>query len=128
MGRNCSFSFFLSREFVMNCEENLVLVGSCIEPLTVLPEPHGLEAMGLESVGLADWWIEIAGDDRWTVYQRLQSLGCRCTCAIGEPLRLQVRSPQDLVQAWMVLRHQSLGCADRRQALLATLETCWQLA
>ncbi len=74
-----------------------------------------------------DWWIELAGDERWTIYQRLQDLAIDCHCQIGAPLQVRIDSPQDLVQCWSVIRHAAMQSGDRL-VLAAQLENCWKLA
>jgi hypothetical protein len=72
----------------------------------------------------AAWSVEIAGHDRWAIYQRLQSLAIDCHCGVGAPLTIQIHSPQDLIQCWSVMRHTVGG---DRLAQAAALETCWRL-
>ncbi len=72
----------------------------------------------------AAWSVEIAGHDRWAIYDRLQSLAIDCQCQSGAPLTVQINSPQDLIQCWSVMRH-AVG-ADRL-AQAAALENCWRL-
>ncbi len=73
-----------------------------------------------------EWWITVDGHDRWMIYHRLQSLGITCHCQIGAPLKVQIKSPQDLVQYWSVVRHAVFRRGDR--ATLATvLKNCLTL-
>jgi hypothetical protein len=75
----------------------------------------------------AAWWMEIAGPDRWAIYHRLQELAIDCHCQMGQPLRVRIDSPSDLVQCWSVMRHAAMRSGDRLD-LAAQLETCWKLA
>lgn len=65
-----------------------------------------------------EWWITVDGHDRWMIYYRLQSLGITCHCQSGAPLKVQINSPQDLIQYWSVVR-----CAVFRRGDRATLAT-----
>lgn len=108
----------------MNCERCSAIVGSEFTQLAAVSAPQVSHSDRMAM----DCWMTIAGDDRWSICQRLQALGCDCICVMGEPLQLRVRSPQDLIQAWMVLRHRSLDFSDRRSSLVANLEACWRLS
>jgi hypothetical protein len=66
-------------------------------------------------------WLEVNGLERWSIYDRLRSLGIDCQCHIGQPLWVNVSSAQDLVQYWSVARH-SIGF---RSQLIHWLENCW---
>ncbi|MBW4693412.1 MAG: hypothetical protein KME27_16805 [Lyngbya sp. HA4199-MV5] len=67
--------------------------------------------------------IEVNCDDRWQVYQRLQTLGIPCQCAAYQPLKVQLHSVAMAIQIWSVVRSVTAS----RQTLSAGLETCWQL-
>jgi hypothetical protein len=74
-----------------------------------------------------DWWIEIAGPNRWTICHRLQELAIACNCQMGQPLRVRIDSPLNLMQCWSVMRHAAMPPGNRLD-LAAQLETCWKLA
>jgi hypothetical protein len=84
-----------------------------------------MSSIGQASISPATAWsVEIAGHDRWAIYQRLQSLAIDCHCGVGAPLTVQINSPHDLIQCWSVMRHAAGG---DRLAQAAALETCWRL-
>jgi hypothetical protein len=91
----------------------------------ISPNVESMSSIGQASISQATAWsVEIAGHDRWAIYQRLQSLAIDCDCGVGVPLTVQINSPQDLIQCWSVMRHAVVG---DRLAQTAALETCWRL-
>ena len=66
------------------------------------------------------WWA-VEGIDRWTMYARLQELDVTCRCQAGEPLRVRIDSPQDLLHCWSVMRHAAFDLG-HRQVLIEELE------
>jgi len=65
---------------------------------------------------------QINAVDRWSVYYRLQALAIPCTCAMGQPLRVQVPNPAIAIQLWSVVK----SFTTSRQDQIAWLNTCWQ--
>jgi hypothetical protein len=91
----------------------------------ISPNVESMSSIGQASISPATAWsMEIAGHDRWAIYQRLQSLAIECDCGVGVPLTVQINSPQELIQCWSVMRH---AVAGDRLAQAAMLETCWRL-
>jgi hypothetical protein len=100
------------------------MAGERISPNVEL-NVEAISAIGQASIPpTTTWSVEIVGHDRWVIYHRLQSLAIDCNCGVGEPLTVQIRSPQDLIQCWSVMRH---GVGGDRLAQAAALETCWRL-
>jgi hypothetical protein len=68
-------------------------------------------------------WVELLGPERWTIGDRLRQLGMPVTCAMGQPLRIEVSTAQALVQYWSVVRcHQA-----SRSQLADGLEDCFRM-
>jgi len=66
--------------------------------------------------------ITINCDARWEVYHRLQELDFDCTCGGFQPLRVQVKTPVEVVQLWSILKRVS----QPRLSLAADLQQCLQ--
>ena len=73
---------------------------------------------------LAPVWLEVSGQERWAMYNRLQSLQIDCRCRIGQPLRVPITSVQDFIQCWSVARH-TIRQTQPRSQLVAWLQQCW---
>jgi hypothetical protein len=68
-------------------------------------------------------WVELVGQERWTIGDRLRQLGIPVTCAMGQPLRIEVSTAQAAVQCWSVMRsHQA-----SRSQLADCLEACFRM-
>lgn len=65
--------------------------------------------------------VEVSWADRWYVYQRLQQLAIPCSCAIDQPLRVQITSTLAAIQLWSISRQLNTS----RQELVKWLERCW---
>ncbi len=68
--------------------------------------------------------INVARQDRWQVYQRLQELDIPCSCTSQQPLQTQVHSPADVLQVWSVIQQVTAP----RQELVFWLERCWKVS
>jgi hypothetical protein len=66
--------------------------------------------------------INVARQDRWQVYQRLQELGISCSCTLEQPLQTQIHSPADALQIWSVIQQITAP----RQELVFWLKRCWK--
>ncbi len=66
--------------------------------------------------------IAISWQLRWSVYQRLTSIGIPCHYQPHQPLVVEVNSPTAAVQVWSVVRQM----AAPRQTLVEWLERCWR--
>jgi hypothetical protein len=68
-------------------------------------------------------WVELQGPERWTIGDRLRQLGLPVTCAMGQPLRIEVSTAQAALQCWSVMRsHQA-----SRSQLADWLEDCFRM-
>jgi hypothetical protein len=68
-------------------------------------------------------WVELLGPERWAIGDRLRQLGISVTCAMGEPLRIEVSTAQAALQCWTVMRsHQAT-----RSQLADWLEDCFRM-
>ncbi len=65
--------------------------------------------------------VEVSWADRWYVYQRLQQLAIPCSCAIDQPLQVQITSTSAAIQLWSISRQLNTP----RQELVKWLERCW---
>ncbi|MBF2065769.1 MAG: hypothetical protein IGS39_15305 [Calothrix sp. C42_A2020_038] len=59
--------------------------------------------------------------DRWQVYMRLQELGINCSCAMNQPLKVEIASITAAIQLWSVVRQLTAS----RHELINALERCW---
>ncbi len=64
--------------------------------------------------------VEVSWADRWYVYQRLQQLAIPCSCAIDQPLQVQITSTSAAIQLWSISRQLNTS----RQELVKWLERC----
>jgi hypothetical protein len=68
--------------------------------------------------------INVARQDRWQVYQRLQELDISCSCTLEQPLRAQIQGPADALQVWSVIQQITAP----RQELVFWLKRCWKVS
>jgi hypothetical protein len=68
-------------------------------------------------------WVELQGPERWTIGDRLRQLGIPVTCAMGQPLRIQVSTAQAALQCWSVMRSYQAS----RSQLADWLEVCFRM-
>ena len=68
--------------------------------------------------------INVARQDRWQVYQRLQELDIACSCTLEQPLQTQIHSPADVLQVWSVIQQITAP----RQELVSWLKRCWKVS
>lgn len=64
--------------------------------------------------------VEVSWSDRWYVYQRLQQLGILCSCAIDQPLQVEITNTLAAIQLWSISRQLNTS----RQELVEWLERC----
>ncbi|MBW4664360.1 MAG: hypothetical protein KME01_09195 [Chroococcus sp. CMT-3BRIN-NPC107] len=64
--------------------------------------------------------VEVSWGDRWYVYERLQQLAIPCSCAIDQPLQVQITSISAAIQLWSISRQLNTS----RQELVKWLEKC----
>ncbi|MEL7224848.1 MAG: Asr1405/Asl0597 family protein [Cyanobacteria bacterium P01_D01_bin.36] len=67
--------------------------------------------------------VTVTCDDRWQVYQRLQSLDIDCKCGGFQPLEVSIQTPVEMLQLWSVVRHVS----EPRAYLVDVLNRCWHI-
>jgi hypothetical protein len=67
--------------------------------------------------------VEVDRLARWDVYLRLQELAIPCMCKLGEPLRVQVDSPNAAIQLRCVIQ----AVTAPRAFQVNHLERCWVL-
>lgn len=67
--------------------------------------------------------VEVQGEQRWLIYQRLQQLGIICNCSAYQALKIKIVDSATLVQVWSVSRQILLS----RGQLAHWLERCWEL-
>ena len=65
--------------------------------------------------------VEVSWADRWYVYKRLQELAIPCTCAIDQPLQVQITNTLAAIQLWSISRQLNAS----RQELVKWLERQW---
>lgn len=68
--------------------------------------------------------IDVARQDRWQVYQRLQELDIACSCTSEQPLQTQIQSATDALQVWSVVQQITAP----RQDLVFWLKRCWNVS
>jgi hypothetical protein len=68
--------------------------------------------------------IDVARQDRWQVYQRLQELDISCSCTLEQPLQTQIQSPTEAWQLWSVVQQLTAP----RQDLVLWLKRCWNVS
>jgi hypothetical protein len=68
--------------------------------------------------------INVARQDRWQVYQRLQELDISCSCTLEQPLQAEIHGPADALQIWSVIQQITAP----RQELVFWLERCWKVS
>jgi hypothetical protein len=66
--------------------------------------------------------INVARQDRWQVYQRLQELDISCSCTSEQPLQTHIHSPAEVLQVWSVIQQITAP----RQELVFWLKRCWK--
>ncbi len=67
--------------------------------------------------------IEVSGEGRWQIYQRLQELHIPCEYAMYSPLKVRIQHAAQAIQLWSVCQSQMMP----RQTLADRLEECWIL-
>lgn len=65
--------------------------------------------------------VQIDTTDRWQAYHRLQTLDINCSCAMEQPLKVEVNSPLAAIQLWSVVRQITAS----RSELVLWLDNCW---
>lgn len=65
----------------------------------------------------------VQGIIRWEIYNRLQELEIPCWCSSGEPLAVDISSPNHLIQFWKISRRVSAS----RDEMIQVLENNWKL-
>jgi hypothetical protein len=68
--------------------------------------------------------INVARQDRWQVYQRLQELDIACSCTLEQPLQTHIHTPADVLQVWSVIQQITAP----RQELVFWLKRCWKVS
>jgi hypothetical protein len=68
--------------------------------------------------------VDFMGPERWSIRDRLLELDIPVTCAMGEPLRVEIATVQAAVQLWGVMRSYELP----RSQLIGLLECCFELS
>jgi hypothetical protein len=74
-------------------------------------------APALTPIQTTDWL------QRWEVYHRLQALEIACECGVNQALTVEIVTPLDILQVWVVMRN----IRSSRMELINCLENCWQL-
>lgn len=67
--------------------------------------------------------VELPGEGRWQIYQRLQELNIPCEYIMYSPLKVKIQHTTQAIQLWSVLQNQMTP----RQVLANRLEKCWSL-
>lgn len=66
--------------------------------------------------------VDVNKAERWQVYHRLQELDIPCSCAIEQPLIVQIADVVSAVQVWSVTRQFTASRTD----CVCWLKRCWQ--
>ncbi len=66
--------------------------------------------------------VEVNLGERWSIYHRLRELQIPCSCAISQPLRVEVGSPLSAIQLWSVVQ----SVTKNRDELVCWLNQCWE--
>lgn len=66
--------------------------------------------------------LELDAIERWTVFDRLQTLSIPCSCALGQPLRAEAMTAAAALQIWSVVQQ----VTQPRLALVQHLSNCWR--